>query len=363
MPAKRPRRRKRIHWGRVVLLLVVVLMASAGGWFWYELQPAGGSREAEIEVKDGESLDAVFGSLQSEGIIRNAKVLGLYTKIAGQPSWYAGTYSFNSDMTTDEILQRLDDPEQARASHVSVTIPEGWWAKEIAARLSEQFPYTAQQFLDAWNDQAYIETLASEYPFLNTASLDNPDLRVKLEGYLFPDTYQFSPDSSIDQITRTFLTQFQKVWEENRTGFEASGKSVEEIVTLASIVQFESGSKEDMAKIAGVFENRLNQGMMLQSSVTVCYALYDQFSDPTACETQYDIESPYNTYLIQGLPPGPILNPGREAIEAVLHPEESGYLFFVADIHNVKSNPGQVYYAKRFEEHEQLMRELGLVIE
>ena len=363
MPAKSSGRKKRRHWGRLIVILIVAVLAASAGWFWYQLQPPGTGLEREVKVEDGEPLQKVFASLQDEGVIRNARILELYTKAAGQPAWYAGTYTFNSDMTADEILERLNDPEQAKSGHVTVTIPEGWWAKEIAARLSEHFPYTAQQFLDAWNDQSYIQTLAKDYPFLNPEILSNPDLRVKLEGYLFPETYQFKPDSSIDEITRTFLNQFKSVWESEKAKFESSGKSVEEIVTLASIVQFESGSKEDMAKIAGVFENRLNQEMMLQSSVTVCYALYDQFTDPTACETQYDVDSPYNTYLNQGLPPGPILNPGREAIEAVLNPEPSDYLFFVADIHNVKSNPGKVYYARTYEEHEQLMKELHLVIE
>lgn len=363
MRTRRSAHRKRRHWGRLIVLILVAAAAAVLGWFWLELQPPGTGVQKDITVQEGQSLNSVFQSLQKEGIIKNAKVLDLYTRVAGKPAWYAGTYSFDSDMSADKVLSVLNDPEQAKAGQVSVTIPEGWWAKEIAARLAETFPYTQEQFLQAWNDQQYIETLARDYPFLNPDVLANPDLRVKLEGYLFPETYQFSPDSSIDDITRTFLNQFAKVWNEDKARFEASGKTVEEILTLASIVQFESGSSSDMAKISGVFENRLAQGMRLQSSVTVCYALYEQFTDPTACETQYDIQSPYNTYLNEGLPPGPILNPGREAIEAVLNPESSSYLFFVADIHNVRSNPGKVYYATTFEEHEKLMQELGLVIE
>lgn len=363
MPARRRRKRRRFHWGRWLFVLIVLALAGCAGWGWLQLQPPKTGKEAAITVEDGESLESVFARMEEAGIIKNAKVLDLYASIKGKPNWYAGTYTLDSDMTADQLLAALNDPDNARAGEVSVTIPEGWWAKEVAARLAEYLPYTQEQFLEAWNDQAYIEELAKTYTFLDPASLSNPALRVKLEGYLFPETYQFSPKATIDEVTRTFLDQFNKVYQEDKAKFDASGKSVEQIVTLASIVQFESGSPEDMRTIAGVFENRLAQNMMLQSSVTVCYALYDEFSDPQDCETQYDVESPYNTYLNEGLPPGPILNPGREAIEAVLEPEDNEYLFFVADINNVKSNPGKVYYAKTYEEHEELMKELGLVIE
>ena len=125
-----------------------------------------------------------------------------------------------------------------------------------------------------------------------------------------------------------------------------------------TFVQFESGTKQDMATIAGVFYNRLNQDMRLESSVTVCYALYDQFDDPQDCETQTDVDSPYNTYLNNGLPVGPILNPGGDALLAVLEPESSEYLFFAADIHG----DGKVYYSKTYEEHQRICEELGLIL-
>ena len=114
-----------------------------------------------------------------------------------------------------------------------------------------------------------------------------------------------------------------------------------------------------MKKIAGVFYNRLNEGMKLDSSVTVCYALYDEYEDPTDCEVKTDVDSPYNTYLHSGLPIGPILNPGEQAIKAVLHPTKTDDLYFLADI----NGDGKVYYSKTLEEHEAKMKELGLVLD
>ena len=186
---------------------------------------------------------------------------------------------------------------------------------------------------------------------------------MKLEGYLFPITYFVSLDETLDDVTRMLLNEFNSIYDSYEYEFEESKYTVEELLTLASIVQFEAGNVDDMKSIAGVFYNRLDKGMKLQSSVTVCYALYDEFDSPEDCETQTNIDSPYNTYKIDGLPIGPILNPGEEAILAVLEPEENDYLFFVADIHNVKSNPGKVYYAKTLEEHNKWIQELKLIIE
>ena len=142
--------------------------------------------------------------------------------------------------------------------------------------------------------------------------------------------------------------------------------SLHELITLASIVQYEAATSEDMQRIAGVFYNRLKADMPLQSTVTVCYALYDDLdrSDTDswkACEASTDIDSPYNTYLHSGLPVGPILNPGEEAIEAVLHPENNDYLFFIADINGVKGEAGKVYYSRTYEEHQKLQEELNLI--
>ena len=212
----------------------------------------------------------------------------------------------------------------------------------------------------------YIRTLAQDYAFLDADTLDNKDYRVRLEGYLFPETYAFDEDADADAVTRTFLDHFQEIYEKYAHDFEDSDMSIHELITLASIVQYEASTAEDMKTIAGVFYNRLQEGMPLQSTVTVCYALYDDLdrSDSEswkACEASTDIDSPYNTYLNEGLPIGPIVNPGEQAIEAVLHPDENDYLYFIADINGVRGEQGKVYYSTTYEEHRQLQEELGLV--
>ena len=188
--------------------------------------------------------------------------------------------------------------------------------------------------------------------------LNNSNYKVKLEGYLFPDTYYLGKEDSIDEITRIMLDRFEVMYKENKELFSKSQYSVQQVISLASVVQFEASSKEDMEMIAGIFHNRLEQNMKLQSSVTVCYALYDDFKDPKDCETNPEIDSPYNTYLHEGLPIGPILNPGDDAIKAVLAPKKTDYLFFAADIYNKLD--GKVHYSKTYKEHQQICEELGL---
>lgn len=365
MPKAKRKRRFRV--GRFILLIfavLVILGIAAFGYGYFNLQPRGnGTKEIEFEIEEGESFDSVLRSLQEQEMIKNANVASLYAKLSHHQTYYAGVFLLNDQMSTEEILNYIADPNNIMDKSVRFTIPEGQWAKEIAKSLSKQLPYTEKEILALWNDQNYIKTLAKDYPFLDPQVLDNSELKVKLEGFLFPETYFIDRDATLDEITRIFLDQFAQVYNEYKSQFESSSMSVEQIVTLASIIQFESGSVSDMKDISSVFHNRLDQNMDLQSSVTVCYALYDDFDSPEDCETQYDIDSPYNTYLVSGLPVGPILNPGKDAIEAALEPNDTDYLFFVADIYNVKSNPGKVYYATNYEDHQKLMEELNLVIE
>lgn len=354
MTKKRKRRKVRVF--RVILLIILVLLIIiAAGLLWYknELEPVGSAdEEVTIEVSAGESYSSILDTLKEDGLIKSTLAASVYAKLHDTTNVYEGEFTLNKGMNTAEVLNYLTDPANINLSYAVVTIPEGYWAKQIAAVLAEAFPeYTAQDFLDLWNSNEYIDQLAADYDFIDAAALEDDQYFVKLEGYLFPETYYIDYGSTTDEITRYFLNQFGKVYEENIDAFNSmaeQGWSVQDIVTLASIVQFESGDAAEMPDIAEVFYNRLEAGMDLQSSVTVCYALYDDYTSAKDCETQTDIDSPYNTYLYSGLPIGPILNPGADAIYAVLHPAENDYYYFVADIHG----DGAVYFATTYEEHE-----------
>lgn len=354
---KKARRRRFLL---VFILLIAILIVGSMGYYFYSLRPVGnGSEKITFKIKEGQTYDEVLDDLEKDHMIKSATTAKLYARLNTNGQYYAGNFSINDGMSTGEILNYIGNINNSLKEQVTITIPEGTWAKEVAASIASKFNYSQEEILNQWNDIDYIKKLAKEYTFLDPDTLNNSNYKVKLEGYLFPDTYSFNSDASIDEITRTFLDRFQKMYDKYEKQIKKSDYSLQQILSLASVVQFESSSEKEMKKIAGVFYNRLDQNMMLQSSVTVCYALYDDFDDPKDCEVNTDTDSPYNTYLHEGLPIGPILNPGEKAIAATLNPTKSDYLYFVADI----NGDGKIYYSKTYEDHQAKMEELGLVMD
>lgn len=362
MTKRRRRRKNRV--GLIVFLVIfgLLICGAGGGYFWYSssLKPvATVDEKVSIQVVEGDTQDIVIDKLAEAGLIQNKLATKLYTKLNDFPR-YVGTFELSKAMSTQEIFTKLADPNNALQSFVPVTIPEGKWAKDIATILANSLPNISRdELLRLWNDPAYINELAQVYSFIDPALLTNDQYFVKLEGYLFPETYHVDLNMNEDQITRMMLDQFANVIAQFQPQIDASQYNMQEIITLASIIQFESGNPAEMSEISGVFHNRLNTGMPLGSSVTVCYALYDQFESSEQCETNTDIQSPYNTYINAGLPIGPILNPGRDAIAAALNPAQNDYLYFVSDIYG----DGKTYFARTLEEHEANIDRFNLRLE
>ena len=335
----------------IALISVCIVLAAALSVFIYYKTglKAVSSRETptSFQVQPGETSEAVLDKLQTQELIRNKTVAKLYMKFHGLSGIKAGNFKLDARWDTPKILETLNDSKQANADDIKITFKEGMWAKDVAALIEKQTGVKAGELLALWNDDAYLNTLIKKYSFLSRDIL-NAQYKVKLEGYLYPETYSFHKDATAKQITETFLDQFQKAIAPYEADIKKSGMSMQEAITFASIVQYEASTKEDMEMIVGVFQNRLKQGMTLDSSVTVCYALYDDMTSGEDCEVNTHIDSPYNTYKNAGLPIGPILNPGAMAIQAVLHPKANDYLYFVADIYG----DGKVYYARTLDEQE-----------
>ena len=335
----------------IALISVCIVLAAALSVFIYYKTglKAVSSRETptSFQVQPGETSEAVLDKLQTQELIRNKTVAKLYMKFPGLSDIKAGNFKLDARWDTPKILETLNDSKQANADDIKITFKEGMWAKDVAALIEKQTGVKAGELLALWNDDAYLNTLIKKYSFLSRDIL-NAQYKVKLEGYLYPETYSFHKDATAKQITETFLDQFQKAIAPYEADIKKSGMSMQEAITFASIVQYEASTKEDMEMIVGVFQNRLKQGMTLDSSVTVCYALYDDMTSGEDCEVNTHIDSPYNTYKNAGLPIGPILNPGAMAIQAVLHPKANDYLYFVADIYG----DGKVYYARTLDEQE-----------
>lgn len=333
-----------------LIALLLVCICTAGSFLYYQVSLQSVSSTSEVvsfEVKQGDSVSTVIEHLDEQDIIKSSFVSKLYARFHSLHNIKAGTFSLDKAWNTREVLEYLNDATNAGEDQVQITFREGIWAKDIAAALETKLGVSAQELLALWNDDTYLTTLIEKYEFLNEDILQD-EVRVKLEGYLYPETYSFAMDATKEEITETFLDQFAKVYETIKADVSASRKSMQDIITMASMVQYEAKTEDDMYRISGVFQNRMDAGMTLGSSVTICYALYEEYEHAEDCEVNSDIESPYNTYKYSGLPIGPILNPGKTAILAAIHPRESDDLYFMADIYG----DGTVYYAKTLEEHE-----------
>ena len=331
----------------VLIGVVLVLILGCFTCYHYAISAVGTDRSIEFTIESGETTNVVLQNLEVEGLIRSSFIAKLYIKLNGNVNLKAGTYDLNGYMNTASILATLSDASAAHKNDIKITFIEGDWCKHIANKIAAVTSVSEEELLTLWNDEDYIRSLMIDYPFL-TESIFNPNSRYLLEGYLMPNTYYFNPNWDENQITRRILDQSLAIYNKYANQIAASELSIHEIYTLASIVQYEASKVEDMKLVAGVFYNRLNIDMALQSSVTVCYAIdKDKDDDWKKCEVNPTFNSPYNTYQVKGLPPGPILNPGEYAIESVLNATASNYFYFMADVYG----DGKVYYSETYAQH------------
>ncbi|MEA4875020.1 endolytic transglycosylase MltG [Anaerorhabdus sp.] len=356
MTAKKKKIKRKLKVGNLLILIGLILILLFGGSYAYYSSTLGPvsktSEQVEFTISSGESVKTVIKNLKKEGLIQNDFTAQIYAKVSNLTSIKMGTYSLDKSWSLKEILSIINDSKGAIVDDSRVTIIEGDWAKHIASRVAAVTNVTEDDLFVLWNNPEYIRSIMGKYPFL-TEDIFNTESRVTLEGYLFPNTYDFFKETTAEQVTEKILDQTLKIYEKYKDQFNSAMASrnltLHELFTLASIVQYEAAKPEDMKMIAGVFYNRLNKGMMLQSSVTVCYAIdIDKGDDWMKCEVNPNFDSPYNTYKYTGLPPGPILNPGEAAIEAVLNPTESNNYYFMADVYG----DGTVYYAETYAEHQ-----------
>ncbi|MDO9573665.1 MAG: endolytic transglycosylase MltG, partial [Candidatus Contubernalis sp.] len=234
-----------------------------------------------------------------------------------------------------EILEKLYQGDMIQ-SYTRITLSEGLRVEQVAARLKDQ---------GVVDEEVYLQLLSENY-FDYWFLQDITQSSYPAEGYLFPDTYYLENDDAEEEIIHRMLQQFQEVFNDTyQERAEELGMTVHEVVTLASIIEREARLKEERPLISGVFHNRLQRNMLLQSCATVQYALGE--IKPKLTNKDLEIESPYNTYIHTGLPPGPIASPGRDALHAALYPEETDKLYFVLR----GDNSGGHYFSKTLQEH------------
>jgi UPF0755 protein len=330
--------RKRKKTPIFLILLLCLLLAGGGAYFWWRTNAQPVSADAaprQFTVEAGMTAAAVGDLLEKEGLIRSAEIFRWYCRSANaETGLQKGVYEVSPAMSPREIISVL--LAGPAPDTVTVTLPEGFTAKQIVERLAANGLGTEEELYAALADFP-IE----EYPFLRNipTNVDFP-----LEGFLFPATYYFDRQATPQVTLSRFFDRFaEELTPEVQARLAERGMSVQEWVIKASIVEREAVKSEDRPVIAGVFEKRLAMDMMLQSCATVQYLLGEV--KPVLTYDDIAIESPYNTYLHTGLPPGPVCNPGSASLEAALFPAETEYLYFVAKA------DGYHAFARTYEEH------------
>lgn len=335
----------------IVFIVLFVLVIALGFIFVKtEVSPISDDDTITQRITINENMIGkdVINVLEQNGIIRNSQIVYYYAKLNKIPmNFKAGTYEVSLAWNIEDLFSYLNDGKNAVDLTVTISFIEGNRAKDFAELIAEKTNLEYDEIMNYWNDETVIKSFAKDYSFIND-EMFNEDIKCLVEGYLLPDTYEFYTTTNLEDVTKKFFDNTQKVYDLYIDDFNNNEFSVHEIFTLASIIQRESGNKSDMQLISSVFHNRLQFGMNLQSSVTVCYALDIGLNseDWYKCEITQENRDPYNTYQVSGLPPGPISNPGKDAIYAALNPEESEYFYFIGDV----CGDGTTYFAETYQQ-------------
>ena len=357
--------------GFFVTVFVLLVLLGVGGFFGYRyvesaLQPvdANSKQYVTVQIPEGANLQQIGDTLENSGLVKHGFIFSLYAKYKDYSDLKSGYYNLQKSMSTDDIIKELQKggtPQPQEVALANLTIPEGYTLDQIAqtvGQLQGEFkePLTADAFLAKVQDETFISQLVAKYPnLLESLPTKESGVRYRLEGYLFPATYAIKESTTIESLIDEMVAAMDKNLSGHYTAIKEKNLTVNELLTIASLVEKEGLKTDDRKLIAGVFYNRLNLGMPLQSNIAILYAegkLGQNISlaDDAAIDTT--INSPYNVYTNLGLMPGPVDSPSLDAIEASINQTKSDNLYFVANVQD-----GKVYFATTREEHDRNVAE------
>lgn len=336
--------------GTITGIAIVVLSLV---FFYFDGQGSVSSKSEEVVVEISGSTSSVLNQLDEAGLLKSKMVATIYTKLNSY-NFKANVYVLNKNMDLEKILSIIEGDNEY-ISAAKITILDGYRITECADQVAKALEIDSNQVLEKWVNREYLQTLVEKYWFLDESIL-GADIMFPLEGYFGPETYVITTKkASIEDVTKMMLDQMERnlaSFKDEISKFTISGNkiSIHQFLSLASVVQCESSSqKEDQEKIAGVFMNRLEKPMRLQSDVTVNYA--NQIKTVAVTYNHLAVDSKYNTYKYGGLPIGPISTVSKGIIEACLNYQKTDNLFFFA------LKDGTVIYSKTYEEHQQVVKE------
>lgn len=343
---------------RIIILLIIVITISTVvfGYFYITkaLSPVNSDNNqiTEVTIPFDSTSDDVADILKENGIIRQADIFGIYMKANNEEALQAGHYEFSPSMDAEQVLETIQaggEPIFVDAD-TTVTVIEGATIEEIASVVNENTAITEEEFMETVQDEEFIASLQSQFPSLLEEVTQLENLIYTLEGYLFPATYEYFVGMTAEELITEMVGASNLNYQRLVDDLDNTYLSYHEVLSLASIIEREAITEEDRGIVSGVFYNRLEVGMPLQSDVTVLYALGEHREFVTY--TDLEVDSPYNLYMYDGITPGPIGTPSYQAIVAAIYPTWNDYYYFVADI-----DTQEIYYSSTIEEHDALVEE------
>ena len=337
----------------VIIMLIVIILLGAGCYWIIMSSPINKNSDAKIEVviPNGTTARQIGVILKKKNLIRSELFFNIYIKIHGVNSMKASTYTMSKDMSLDEIIKVLESGNSYNPDVIKITFKEGERITDFSENIAKKTNHTYEEVISIMKNRTYIQTLIPKYWFLTEEILNN-QIYYPLEGYLAPNTYEFTnKEVTVETIIETMLEQTNKIlskYKDNMT------QSVHYYLTMASITELEGTNSENKKEIVGVFQNRLQLGMNLGSDVTTYYALQLPMTSDLTRE-QFSTANPYNTRsttMYGKMPIGPIANPSEESIDAAINPTLTDCYFFVADKY------GRIYFTRTNAEHDAKVREI-----
>ena len=369
---KPTKKKKKFRFVRfLVTLLILLALLGVGGFYGYRyaesaLQPIDPSSKqyVKVQIPEGANSQEIGSILEKSGLVKHGLLFTAYVKYKNYSDLKSGYYNLQKSMSTEDLIKALQKggtPEPQEVVYANLIIPEGFTLEQIAqtvAQLQGEFkePLTTEAFMAKVQDENFIAQEVARYPkLLESLPAKDSGVRYRLEGYLFPATYTIKESTTIESLIDEMLATMDKNLSPHYATIKEKNLTVNELLTIASLVEKEGAKTEDRKLIAGVFYNRLNLGMPLQSNIAILYAegkLGQKISlaDDVAIDTT--IDSPYNVYKNIGLMPGPVDSPSLDAIESSINQTKSDNLFFVANVQD-----GKVYFAATKEEHDKNVEE------
>lgn len=351
-----------------VIVVLLVLVVGGTGWYGYNFVKSGiqplDSKNAtakSINIPAGSSSKQIGEILQRQSIIKNGMVFQYYTKFKNYSEFKSGYYNLAPNMSLSTIASKLEEggTEKPVAPTLGkILVPEGYTLTQIAKAVTvnsgsdeknAKTPFSEADFMKTVQDPTFIAKMVKAYPKL-FASLPTKDSGIKyqLEGYLFPATYDYTKSSTVESVIENMIQAANTQLTPYYDTIAQKNLTVNEVLSLAALVEKEANNDDDRRNVAGTFYNRMNAGMPLGSNLSILYAegkLGEKTSLSEDANIDTNLDSPYNLYANTGFGPGPVDSPSLSSIKAVLDPAQNDYLYFVADV-----TTGKVYFAKNLDE-------------